>query len=338
MMIPLVNVLNATSLFVVAKYQALHEPRFVVLGLLAMTDFLSGLISQPLFIAKELLHLLKNDVDCSTDTAYYLSTILLTSTSFYQLTYLTYDRYVAVTNPYHYSSRITIRRLVYATLINFVFNTTIAIIYGTSLTLKLNIFLIGGPGFLLCCIAYWYIVIFKAIRKQNQHMKSQQAHISAENHESDLKKYLANRKLAINAVCIVAFFEISYIPVIIGIVFVFWKGAALRSPLYFAVHPWVNLSVHSSALFSPLLYGLRTNEFRKYFKLVFGVREEIVPTFSRQHPTSANNGNQPPSNNRDNNVQNMTVVASEQSDRNDEESCPDAENQMKIQHSESRTE
>ena len=51
-------------------------------------------------------------------------------------------------------------------------------------------------------------------------------------------------------------------------------GPTVRGPVFFALHPWATLLVHLNSLYSPIIYGLRISEFRRYFLKLFGIRTE----------------------------------------------------------------
>lgn len=268
LMIPFVILINSVTILIVVKYEAMQERRFVELALLSITDFLSGLIAQPLFVASQLYHALMNEVDCNLDSAVQYSTSLFTVISFYQLTFLTYERYVAITDALHYPYRITIRRLLYVAVAIWMIHVIVMVLYGTIMPPKATIAIIIFRVLLLFCIIYWYIKIFTEVRKQKRNVHAQT--LGSANHVSNWRSYLTNHKSAINAVCLVSVFGLCSVPIFVSTCFVFSMGPNVRGPLYFALMPWVNICVHSSSLFNPLLYGVRMSEYRRYFYQLIG--------------------------------------------------------------------
>lgn len=274
LMIPFVVFFNVVTIWIVVKFETMQEQRFVVLGLLSLTDLLSGLVSQPVFVARELYHLSMQEVNCSLDSAYYVSTLLFSTASFYQLTCLTYERYVAITDPFRYQDVITVRRLLYVSLANWVIHLILVVVFGTILSVKSHILIIAIPIVLLFCITYWYIKIFKIVRSQNRSIGRIQ--VESVPNEASLRNYLKNRKSAITSVCLVAAFGLTYLPVFAEITVTYNVGASIRGPVFFAIHSWINIFLHSGSLLSPLLYGIRTEEFRSCFRRLFGIKARNI--------------------------------------------------------------
>ena len=300
--IPVVIFLNAVTLIIVAKFEALQKGRFVVLALLAVTDFLSGLISQPLFVAKELYHLFYKDVNCSLDSGFFLILTVLCGASYYQLVCLTYERYVAITDPFGYPNRITARRLVYVAVANWLIQVADVVVQATILPPEYLIFTIIISIITLLCILYWYIKIFAVIRKHNREISRQQPNVNHQSNSRNNFSASSNHKSARTAAILLGVFSLSYIPLLVDVLLQSIVGEAVRGPAFFAHRSWATFFLHLNSLFCPIIYGLRNNEFRRYFFRLFGIHTEsnendvnrpqafalsVLPQISHQQQASA---------------------------------------------------
>lgn len=275
--IPFVIFLNGSVLFLIAKFEVLREKRFLVLGLLSITDLLNGLIAQPLLVAKELYHLVIKEVNCALDTAFIHVSTLLWIVSLYQLACLTYERNVAITDPFNYNQRISISKLLFITAANLVGHFVFGLFYRLIPSIQFYVFVILAPMIISCFLAiiYWNIRIFALIKKHKRNITKLQKS-SAAGGEGRRQKCLSERRMVITMAYLFGTFLITYIPVIVDNIYVQYnENEEIRTPLYFALQLWADLFVHLNSLISPLIYGLRTNKFRGYFLRCFCGIEQV---------------------------------------------------------------
>ncbi|KXJ20952.1 hypothetical protein AC249_AIPGENE28907 [Exaiptasia diaphana] len=106
------------------------------------------------------------------------------------------------------------------------------------------------------------------IAKQHQSVNGQEEQV----------KYLKERKTTITAAYIFGAFLLVNIPIIADYLYTlfFAHGNEIRTPLYFLFHPWVDVSLHLNSILCPIIYGLRTKEFRKQFLRYFlGINHQV---------------------------------------------------------------
>jgi hypothetical protein len=169
---PLTIFFNALIIFLVYKNSCLQVERFIVLAYLALTDFLSGLICQPLLIAREIFHLKNKAPNCALDTAFAVCTFLFVGASFSQLVIVTYERYVAIIHPYKYPTRITVQNLTCATIGLWTVNIAKGLLLFSFAPLQvysyIDIFDVLSRIIMMSCIIYWYVKIFAAMKRHNR--------------------------------------------------------------------------------------------------------------------------------------------------------------------------
>nr|XP_020444614.1 trace amine-associated receptor 4-like [Monopterus albus] len=100
--------LNLLVVISVSHFRQLHTPTNILLLSLAVSDFLVGLLLMPGEIFRLTTCWFLGDVMCSLYK--YLSCIVY-STSIGDMVLISVDRYVAVSDPLHYPTRVTVRRV-----------------------------------------------------------------------------------------------------------------------------------------------------------------------------------------------------------------------------------
>ena len=92
--------------------ETLRRPAHVVLMSLAATDFLSGIVTQPLFIVeKSLLIGACSEIICIIKSALIFSTIFFSGATVLNLSVITLERYIAVCHTYKYAEWVTNSRV-----------------------------------------------------------------------------------------------------------------------------------------------------------------------------------------------------------------------------------
>ncbi|XP_047457354.1 trace amine-associated receptor 13c-like [Mugil cephalus] len=100
-------VLNLLVIISVSHFRRLHTPTNILLLSLAISDFLVGLLSMPGEILNTTCWFL-GDLAC---TLYNYVSYVITSASVGDMVLISVDRYVAICDPMHYSSRVTEKRV-----------------------------------------------------------------------------------------------------------------------------------------------------------------------------------------------------------------------------------
>ena len=100
---------NLLIVITIGKSQELRVPANILLGSLAVTDLLVGLITQPLFIIWRLMLHYPSTI-CNSEVVHSLYECFLhlcAGGSFLSLAYLSTDRFLAVSKPLHYRASVT---------------------------------------------------------------------------------------------------------------------------------------------------------------------------------------------------------------------------------------
>ncbi|XP_040912706.1 trace amine-associated receptor 13c-like [Toxotes jaculatrix] len=100
--------LNLLVIISISHFRQLHTPTNILLLSLAVSDFLVGLLLMPGEILRETACWFLGDLMCSLKK--YVS-FIITSASVGDMVLISIDRYLAICDPLHYTSRVTERRV-----------------------------------------------------------------------------------------------------------------------------------------------------------------------------------------------------------------------------------
>ncbi|XP_070770715.1 trace amine-associated receptor 13c-like [Enoplosus armatus] len=100
--------LNLLVIISVSHFRQLHTPSNTLLLSLAVSDFLVGLLLMPIEILRKTSCLFHGDLMCSL---YVYASYIITSASVGDMVLISVDRYVAICDPLHYPTRITVTRV-----------------------------------------------------------------------------------------------------------------------------------------------------------------------------------------------------------------------------------
>ncbi|XP_031162443.1 trace amine-associated receptor 13c-like [Sander lucioperca] len=100
--------LNLLIIISISHFRQLHTPTNILLLSLAVSDFLVGLVLMPLEVLRITSCWFLGDFVCAT---YSLLSGIITSASIGDIVLISVDRYVAICDPLHYTTRITVNRV-----------------------------------------------------------------------------------------------------------------------------------------------------------------------------------------------------------------------------------
>ncbi|XP_061924501.1 trace amine-associated receptor 13c-like [Entelurus aequoreus] len=101
-------VLNLLVIISISHFRQLHTPTNVLLLSLAVSDFLVGLLVLPIKIYMRISCWTFGDVLCSL---WFYMTVSLTSVSVGNMVLISADRYVAICDPLHYNTKVTVKKI-----------------------------------------------------------------------------------------------------------------------------------------------------------------------------------------------------------------------------------
>ena len=253
---PFAVLLNLLIIVAVRNRRALQKNSNILLTSMAVADLLVGAVSMPLTIASDIL-LLRKKLSlkiCKIAGANQIVLYSAVSSSFYHLTFIAWERYVAIVKWTNYKNIITKTRLKICAVVAWVLAAIAAIVVSILSVAEVDQKVIAGLSIfsasktVLCVaiIGYCYITLYLYVRKRkNNEINQVSARANAK-----LEKSIAKATGTVTAALLV-----SYVPSIIAL----FLGDAvpfLRTSSYFR---WSELLIQMNSFFNPIVYCFAMN-------------------------------------------------------------------------------
>ena len=253
---PFAVLLNLLIIVAVRNRRALQKNSNILLTSMAVADLLVGAVSMPLTIALDIL-LLREKLSlkiCKIAGANQVVLYSAVSSSFYHLTFIAWERYVAIVKWTNYKNIITKTRLKICAVVAWVLAAIAAIVVSIlnvaevdqKVIAGLSIFSASKTVLCVAIIGYCYITLYLYVRKRkNNEINQVSARANAK-----LEKSIAKATGTVTAALLV-----SYVPSII----VLFLGDAvpfLRTSSYFR---WSELLIQMNSFFNPIVYCFAMN-------------------------------------------------------------------------------
>ena len=287
-MAPFAVVLNALVMIAVkTKSQLRAQKSNVVLAMLALTDFLVGILAQPIFIAGIISILLQesNGQSCVTQILSFAIANSLFTSSLLHLVLASGERYVAIKHPFQYTFIVTEARLLVASLLAWLLSVTVHILLSadTVVFFSINSTVIGLS---IAIIVFCHCSVYLETRRHERQIAVQQVTPEAR------KQFEKDRKA----------FKVTSI--VIGVLILCCTPLIFcRSVLFQLFIPSLNTFqiiiflattvVFFNSLLNPVIYYIRIRQFRVAFieltfrNVNFARAEEIERQWFGE-PNSAN--------------------------------------------------
>lgn len=279
---PFTVIFNMFVFLAVSRNQSFRKERLVVLACLAFTDFISGFLCQPLYIAKEVYFLNNTRPNCALEKAFYLSAYVTLSVSFPQLVIVTYERYVAITAPYEYPRRITNRRLICATVYVWVHVSVETILYYNYPFSENELKYVNFFGLFLTVLMFLFIVncyirIAIVVRRHRLNIESQQQSVTLNSIAND-QRVKFQKKSSLSAVILMSILIPAYVPLQICYGLLNAHGDKIRKPGLYLFLPIAETFTLLNSFTNPIIYCLRTDEFKGKLVKYLGLKgNDIQP-------------------------------------------------------------
>ena len=253
---PFTVLLNLIIIVAVWRRRALQKNSNILLTSMAVADLLVGAVSMPLTIASDIL-LLREKLSlkiCKIAGANQIVLYSAVSSSFYHLTFIAWERYVAIVKWTNYKNIITKTRLKICAVVAWVLAAIAAIVVpilsvaevDQKVIAGLSIF--SGSKTVLCVaiIGYCYITLYLYVRKR----KNNEINEVSVRANAKLEKSIAKATGTVTAALLV-----SYVP---SVIVLFFGDAVpfLRTSSYFR---WSQLLIQMNSLFNPIVYCFSMN-------------------------------------------------------------------------------
>ena len=242
----------------------------ILLASLAGTDFMTGALAQPLFVAVRMYHLsgsLASYKVCLLNNNSTITSVLCITASILHLALLSVERYVTITYPYKSFEIITKRRLISSAVFVWSFAAlTVVLTVKDILPFSFRAFLIVIS---ISILIFCHIAVYRETRAQMRKIKSQQV-------SKEAKEVFLKEKKAMNTTTvIIGVVLFSFLPIILQR---FMFISLLSSPAIKLVTEYACRSlVLCNSVCNPLIYCARNREFRKAFERLLRRQSQMGP-------------------------------------------------------------
>ena len=253
---------NFLVLWAIKNTPSLHTPSSVLLFGLALADFVTGFLVQPLFV----IHLIGSlamysPIYCISGAIAYPLASSLAFVSFSAITAISFDRYLALALHLRYGAIVTVNRVIKFILLAFVFLFPASIYFWfskvkwfkNSLLCIALVFTIVG----MITILFSYIRIFTILRRHQKQIRNQNS-LATRSH-IDILKY---RRSVLTILYVLCTIILSYIPCGISHVIALFSETEVSEFVVFA--GGTMLLLNSSI--NPLVYCWRVKEIRQFVR------------------------------------------------------------------------
>ena len=255
--------LNVTILAAIIKNRTLWRSSHILIGFLAVTDALVGIVSMPLFLTATLMEIISGRnsyykrIYCTLSGAALNAGDLGIGWSFITIALITFERYVAIFAPFWYRKHIRTSVMVKTTLFSWLIWAGVVVILILNIAAEFEF----GVAILILVVIVYFLAVPAFIRILILLKKMESRNMSeTENRTIDRKGSIT---FAIMLFCLI----LCYAPLLLLSVVLVVKGATKPLLTYFL--PWTRLALLTNSLFNPIIYICRIPLIRKSAKNIF---------------------------------------------------------------------
>ena len=253
---------NFIILFAIRKTQDLRQsPSFILLGCLAASDLLVGLICQPFFVAFKIAELKENFSSyCTLRMLQFVFGWITSGVSLLTLDAVSIDRLLALTVHLRYNTIVTVRRVFQGVFVLWIFSVTVVMLRFWMVIrwifLMVAIFLVT-----VIAITLSTFKIFLIVRRHQRHINNQNAAVS--HLQTNTVNVLKCRKSAVTVVYLYGLFIIFYFPYCVTMIIHKLTGYTTTVKI---AYDYVTTAVYINSFLNPLVYCWRIREIRRAVK------------------------------------------------------------------------
>ena len=258
---PITAALNALVMIAVKRKPRLREHKSnIVLALLASTDFVVGVIVQPVNVAM-MITVLTDDISgetCALQVFTKAVSRVVISASLFHMALISGERYLAMKHSFAHFTLLTETRLLVASVLAWL----LSIIFHIGLVVYRSVFLLinnATMGLCLAFIIFCHVTVYREIRRHEKQIAAQQVSVEArEQFQKDKKAFKVT-------FIIIVVLMLCYVPILIfSAVLERFRSKISLEMLYMYLFT-ATLMVLLNSFFNPIIYSFRLRGFRVAF-------------------------------------------------------------------------
>ena len=258
---PLTAALNALVMIAVKKKPRLREHKSkIALALLASTDFVVGVIVQPVNVAL-MITILTDDISgekCALQVFTRTLSRVVVSASFFHMVLISGERYLAMRHSFAHFALLTETRLLVASVLAWL----LSIILYINFAANRSVFMPINNTFYGLCLAFilsCHVTVYREIRRHEKQIAAQQVTVEAR------KQFEKDKKAFKVTFIIIIVLMLCYVPILIfSAVLERFRSKISLEVLYICFF-LTTLMAFLNSFFNPIIYSFRLREFRVAF-------------------------------------------------------------------------
>lgn len=269
-----ISSLSAGSQPALPGSSALPIPLKILLISMAVSDLGVGLLVQPLTIAvyvlkikgESTLTVLYESVNTAVNTICLIPGSFFTYASFFSVTALTIDRFLALYLHLRYKELVTRKRIVSVVILIWILSAVLSLVYRLRLIETADGFFIAMEVLCLVVNAAIYCKIYEVVRRHKKHLKTLQ--VQQETQRSDIANFAKIVRSTISTFYVFVVFLICYIPCVT----IHVASAAIRpessgqDTWIEQVHPYTGILLFLNSSLNPFIYCWKMRRIRYAIK------------------------------------------------------------------------
>lgn len=269
-----ISSLSAGSQPALPGSSALPIPLKILLISMAVSDLGVGLLVQPLTIAvyvlkikgESTLTVLYESVNTAVNTICLIPGSFFTYASFFSVTALTIDRFLALYLHLRYKELVTRKRIVSVVILIWILSAVLSLVYRLRLIETADGFFIAMEVLCLVVNAAIYCKIYEVVRRHKKHLKTLQ--VQQETQRSDIANVAKIVRSTISIFYVFVVFSICYIPCVT----IHVASAAIRpessgqDTWIEQVHPYTGILLFLNSSLNPFIYCWKMRRIRYAIK------------------------------------------------------------------------
>ena len=257
---PATVLLNAMVIITVKVKSRLREHKSnILLALLAFTDFVVGMLAQPLLI----LVLITSFIDkqywlCSLEVISKPTISFLFHVSLNHITLLSTERFIAIKHPFKYRSLVTTSRLMIASSLAWLLSLVIHLLTPILLSLSLVI----NNSFIavnVVIIVFLQVTVYVETRRHERQIGALQVT------QEERRRFAREKKAFKLTVTILSVLVICFLPLVILRGVVWSYGNAISEETKYILFYWSRTITLINSLINPIIFAIRIRHFRATF-------------------------------------------------------------------------
>ena len=253
---------NSTILLAIKNTCDLHTPSFVLLGSLAATDLLVGLVCQPLFVAFKIAELERNlNAYCWLRLLQSRTAWTTSGVSFLTVAAVSVDRLLALTLHLRYDTLVTVPRVLQVTFLFWILSMILNVVLTFWMT---NVWLffpmvIFFLTFIVITIST--LKIFRTVLRHQRQINHQNAAVS--HLQNNTVNVLKCRKSAVTVLYVYGLFVICFVPYIATSIIEVLLGSTTKVLIAYDL---CETAIYINSFLNPIVYCLRIRKMRRAVK------------------------------------------------------------------------